>query len=140
MASFEFNMPEEFQKELSKHLSKIDDVAPKMLEEAAPIVVNKLKKKAPVSTGKMRDGIKAKKATKTKNGSYVLPIVFTGSETKTTKDGKKTKVPNAVKAAVAEYGKSGQEAKPFIRSTIKESEQSVIEKMQEVFIREVGTE
>lgn len=137
MAGFNFTIPDSLTKMLSENLSRVDEIAPKMLEEAAPIVIEAIKKKAPVSTGKMRDGVKAKKPSKTKNGAHVLPIVFTGSETRKTKDGKTTKVPNAVKAAVTEYGKSGQEAKPFIRPAIKETEQKVVEKMQEVFNREV---
>lgn len=137
MAGFNFTIPDSLIKMLSENLSRVDEIAPKMLEEAAPIVIEAIKRKAPVSTGKMRDGVKAKKPSKTKNGAHVLPIVFTGSETRKTKDGKTTKVPNAVKAAVTEYGKSDQEAKPFIRPAVAETEQKVIEKMQEVFNREV---
>ena len=140
MARFEFNIPESFQKELSKHLSKTDKVAPKMLEEAAPIVVKALKNKAPVSTGKMRDGIKATKPKKTKDGAHIISIVFSGSESRKTKDGKITKVPNAIKAAVTEYGKSDQEAQPFIRPAVAETEKQVVEKMQEVFNREMMKE
>lgn len=140
MAGFNFTIPESLTKLLSENLSKVDEIAPKMLEESAPIVVKALKNKAPVSTGKMRDGIKAKKPSKTKSGAHLLPIVFTGSETRKTKDGKSTKVPNAVKAAVAEYGKSGEGAKPFIRPAVAETEKEVIEKMQEVFNREMMKE
>ncbi len=138
MALFNFTIPDSLLKMLSENLSKVDEIAPKMLEEAAPIVVDAMKRKAPVSTGKMRDGIKAQKPTKTKSGAHVLPIVFTGSETRKTKDGKSTKIPNAIKAAVTEYGKSNQEAQPFIRPAVAETEKEVVEKMQEVFNREVG--
>ena len=133
MALFNFTIPEALIKALSENLSKVEKIAPKMLEESAPIVVNALKNKAPVSTGKMRDGIKAQKPSKTKNGAHILSIAFTGSETRKSKDGKATKIPNAIKAAVTEYGKSDQEAQPFIRPAVAETEKEVIEKMPKAY-------
>lgn len=146
MASFGFTMSEELQKELSEHLSRVDEVAPKMLEEAAPILVKALKHYAPTSikkasntvrASKLKNNIKAKKPKKTKNGAWILPIVFTGKEIRKTSDGKYYDVTNAQKAVYAEYGKSDQEANPFIRPAIEDCEDDVNVEMQAVFFREM---
>lgn len=138
MAEFSFSIPQEITQQLSKHLSKIDDVAPKMLEEAAPLVVSALQSKVHKRTGKLSNGIKAKKAKKSKNGAWIIPIVFSGKENRKKKDGTSIEVPNVVKAMVEEFGSSKQPAKPFIRPAVAESEDKVLEKMREVYNREMS--
>lgn len=137
MADFSFRIDEELSRQFADHLKAIDEVAPKMLEEAAPLVVDALKRHAPESTGAMKKGIKAKKPKKGKNGAWILPIVFTGKEKKKNKDGEETEVSNMLKAVVAEYGRSGKAPKPFVRPAMEEVKEQANARMTEVFNREV---
>lgn len=120
----------ELQKEIERRLDIFDIVAPKMIDATKEIVVNKIKEKAPKSTGELRKSVKASKTKKLKDGAYIATISFKGYD-------KKTGVPNQIKAAVAEFGRSDLEAKPFIRSATEEAEPEVLSKMQEVFNKEV---
>lgn len=129
MGSFLFNF-EDVSKQLSERLDIFDDVAPKMLEVAAPILEDSIKKKAPKRTGELKDSIKTMKPKKTKTGAYISTVVFEGYDSE-------TGVPNALKAAVAEFGTSEKDPKPFIRPAVAETEKEITQKMQEVFNAEV---
>lgn len=137
MADFSFRIDEELYRQFVDHLKAVDEVAPKMLEEAAPIVVEALKRHAPEDTGTMKKGIKAKKPKKAKNGAWILPIVFTGKEKRKNKKGEETEVSNMVKAVVAEYGRSDKAPKPFVRPAMEEAQEQANARMTEVFNREV---
>lgn len=141
MASFNFTIPNEINA-LLKGCADTERIAPLMLDEAAPIVVEKIKAKAPDKPHELKNAVKAKKAKQSKNGAYIAPIVFTGNKIKKSKSGKVTEVPNAILASVAEFGRSSGKhgslpARPFIRPAIAECQDDVAKKMQEVFEREV---
>ncbi len=133
MARFDFTLPEDFQNMLEEHAANIDETAAEMLEAAAPIVVDELKKRVKIRSGKLQKSIKATKPKKTKDGAWISTVVFKGTEKRKLKNGDVKEVPNAIKAAVAEYGSSDQPATPFIRPAIEATEADVIEKMQSVF-------
>lgn len=109
-----------------------DRIAPAMLEEAAPILEKAVKKRAGEhrDTGALEESIKASKARKNGN-AYSISICPTGKD--------KKGVRNMEKAVYLEYGTSRQKATPFISPAVRESEAAVLEKMQEVFDREVGS-
>ena len=82
MANFDFDFPEDM---LSGLDSILDDVAPKMIEEALPIyekaVKNKLEKHR--DTGELIASIHCKQS-KTKTGAYIGYLTADGSSGKTT--------------------------------------------------------
>lgn len=128
MAKFEFNPPTDFLKQLGK-MSDIDNYADKMLNEAAPILENSLKKELESHkvSGDLYNSIKPSKAKKNKYGWYVA-ITPRGTD--------KKGVRNAEKLIYLEYGTEKQEATPVFTKAIKDSEIKVLNKMQEVFERE----
>ena len=130
MASFDVNGLNDLMKDLDFMEKK--RIAPIMLEEAAPILEKAMKKKAGAhrNTGALEESIKASKARKNGN-AYSISICPTGKD--------KKGVRNMEKAVYLEYGTSRQEATPFISPAVRESEAAVLEKMQEVFDREVGS-
>lgn len=108
----------------------IDKIAPAMLDEVAPILEKAVKKKAAAhkDTGELQASIKRTKAKCTGDG-YSITVRPTGKD--------KKGVRNMEKAAYLEYGTSKQGAAPVISPAVRESEEPVSEKMQEVFSREV---
>lgn len=108
----------------------IDKIAPAMLDEVAPILEKAVKKKAAAhkDTGELQASIKRTKAKRTGDG-YSITVRPTGKD--------KKGVRNMEKAAYLEYGTSKQGAAPVISPAVRESEEPVSEKMQEVFSREV---
>lgn len=143
MASFSFESIDGLLDQF-KDLERIDEIAPKMLEESAPIVVNKLK--AALSehnqTGDMIKSIKPKKPAKDKSDRHYTFIRPTGqSKKQMTEDGKtvsrKTPERNMEKLAILEFGSSKQKATPVVANVVKATENEVIKKMEEVYYREV---
>lgn len=138
MGSFSFEIPKVLEEQLQKQLKDFDKIAPKMLEEAAPIVEKKVKEKAPVKTGQLQKSVKINKPKKSKSGAWISAITFNGKNKKTLKNGEERETPNATIAAVLEFGKSDRSARPFVRPAVAECENEVVEKMQEVFNREAS--
>lgn len=109
---------------------EFDEIAPAMLEEAAPIVERAVKSRAlsHKDTGAMAESIKPIKASQTGDG-YSITVRPTGKD--------KKGVRNMEKAAYLEYGTSKQAATPVLSPAVRESEEKVTQKMQEVFDKEV---
>ena len=136
MGSFEFNIPDEFQKQLSK-LANVDEVAPKMLEAASPIyekyikqsIVQSIRHKEK-STGDLVNSVKMSKVKKMRGGGVCVTAQFKGYDRRHNA--------NAVKAAGLEFGNSHQEARPFVARANATSKQEVLDAMQEVFSKEVN--
>lgn len=140
---FNFSIPTELKKQLQR-VSNIDEIAPKMLSAAAPIVIKSIKARAPVGSGSLRDSIKASKPKLSKRGSWMCNIYFDGSEKRTLKSGKTVKIPNAVKAAALEFGRRGRtkrdgsvgkrvEPQAFILKAVKDSSSETAKVMQEIY-------
>lgn len=110
----------------------IDRIAPAMLEEAVPILEKNVKNTASLhkDTGEMQNSIKPTKSKRTGDG-YSITVRPTGRD--------KKGIRNMEKACYLEFGTSKQEATPVISPAVRESEEAVAKKMQEVFDREVGT-
>lgn len=131
MASFGFDFPHEFQEQLER-VSNLDEIAPKMINEALPIYQNAIKGALSVHnrTGDLQKSVSVKKAKKAKTGGYIGNVNFKGYDSKGS--------PNNIKAAGLEYGNSHETAKPFLQQATNNCENEVINKMQEVFAREAG--
>lgn len=130
MAKFDFKIDPAFLKQLGK-LADVDRLAPKMIDESIPILLDNVKKEAArhKNTGDMQNSIKKTKAAKTKGGGYYAAVRPTGKDRKG--------VRNMEKLAYAEFGTTKQAPTPMLTKAIKDSENPVTGKMQEVFEREV---
>ena len=131
MAKFDFSIPDDFIKQLGR-LADVDRLAPKMIDEAIPILETNVKSETSKHkrTGDMYKSIKKTKASKSKYGGYYATVRPTGKDSKG--------VRNMEKMVYLEYGRSDQPATPVLTKAIKDSESGVLKKMQEVFNREVG--
>lgn len=137
MGKFDFEIDPGFIESLGK-MADIDRLAPKMIDEAMPILTDNIKSGLS-KHGSLSGTIKAKKAGVSRGGGF---YAFTGP-TGTDEKG----VRNMEKAVYLEYGtskergsgrKDRQPPRPWVHKAIGASEAQVLEKMQEVFNREVG--
>lgn len=134
MAKFDFYVDPDFLRKLGR-MSDIDKIAPKMLEEAAPILERHYRAELSAamtgrySKGEMMKSIKIRRP-KQNDFGWFTAVFPTGVDSKG--------VRNAFKAAVLEYGSSRQPARPWVEKAKKDAESAVYAKMQEVFEREVG--
>lgn len=129
MANFSVEGLDDLMKELDS--LDIDRIAPVMLEEAVPILERNVKNRASAhkETGEMQKSIRPTKSKRTGEG-YSITVRPTGKD--------KKGVRNMEKSCYLEFGTSKQGATPVISPAVRESEDPVAEKMQEVFDREVG--
>lgn len=130
MGKFDFEIPTDFIKQLGK-LADVDRIAPQILNEALPILERNVKSEVSkhVVSGDLLKSIKMSKAKKNKYG-YYASVRPTGTD--------KKGVRNMEKMVYLEYGTSKQSPAPTLTKAIKDSEKAVLNKMQEVFNREVG--
>ena len=153
MAKISISVSGALQKMLSE-CADIDRIAPIILQESAPLVINALKKRLEphstagkrktgvtyryggktavysyVQTGELRESVKAEKA-KREKGGWALTVGFDGYDSKG--------VANDLKANQLEYGNSNQAPTPFLDAARNDCERAVREKQQEVFLRETG--
>ena len=130
LGKFDFEISPDFMKALGR-LADVDRLAPKMIDEAMPILERNLKDELVKhkDTGDMLDSVKKTKPKKQKNGGYFACVRPTGKDRKG--------VRNTAKLAHAEYGTSKQAPTPILTKAIKDSESAVYKKMQEVFEREM---
>lgn len=116
--------------EFARDLSAIDIeyIAPRALEDSAPIVEHRLKERSEKHkrTGAMAKSIRAKKATK-KKGRYELFVGPQGTD--------KNGVRNMEKMAFLEYGvkSHNQPPTPVITPTVQETHDEVCDHMQATF-------
>jgi HK97 gp10 family phage protein len=130
MAKFDFDFEELLAKQMEQ-LDVIDEIAPKMLESATPILEKNLKTalQPHKQTSEMVDSIKATKPKKGTKG-------WTSTVRPTGKD--KKGVRNMEKLVYLQYGTSKQVATPVLEEVVNKSTNSVSEIMQEVFNREIS--
>lgn len=135
MGKFDFEIDPKFLKALGK-MSDVEKFAPKMINESTPIVEKGMQREIQSKLGKysqddMVKSIKATKAKLTKKGGYYAYVRPTGRDKKGMR--------NMEKLVYFENGtKTGQPARPVIVAAKKSVESEVIDKMQEVFNREMG--
>lgn len=145
MARLDFEIPPDFYEQLGK-LSEIEEFAPKMLSEAAPILVKTMKSELSKHkrTAELVDAVKADKPKMSKkHGGHFITVYPRGySREYIDSSGKlrkrNTKVRNMEKLASIEYGNSDQPATPVMKKIISKCETAILEKMSEVYEREVN--
>ena len=136
-----YKMPDEFLEKLSRLNKRFDEIAPRVLEKGAEPVVEKAKDKLSLrigqdtkedskSTGELLKSIETTKPVQDKDGNWKLRVGIP-----TTKDSKG--VSNALKAAVIEYGKSGQPPKPWLKPTKRASRKACIEALKKALDKEI---
>lgn len=144
MADFQLYFDENLFKEFEK-LSNIDGVSEKMLREASPIVVESMKSelKSHKQTSELVNSVKPTKPKRNKNGDNVVIVRPTGKSTTMIAESGKTyvrkkPVRNMEKLASLEFGNShGQKPTPVVGKVIKSTENAVLDKMTEVYNKEV---
>ena len=131
MAQFDINGLDELMAQLDR-LGKFDDIAPKMLEEAVPILEEEVIKQATPhwASGDMVESIKPTGAMAGRSGGYYICVRPQGTDRKG--------IRNMEKMAWLEYGVKGRAATPVLTTAVLNAEPNVTRKMQEVFNREVG--
>ena len=142
MAKASYKMPEDFLNKVSRLNGKVDDIVPRVLEKGAKPAIDNAKRnlalrigqgtKGPSkSTGDLLKSIESTKPEQDGRGNWMLRVGVPKS-----KDSKG--VSNALKAAVIEYGKSGQPPKPWLKATKSQSRKACIEAMKSELDREIG--
>ena len=128
MAKFEVNGIDSLMAGLND--LEVKEMAPKMLEEAVPILEKHIRVVAEAHkiTGSMVKSIKKTGAMVGKNGYYIC-VRPTGKD--------ENGVRNMEKMVYLENGTSRQIARPVISEGVRKAEQEVLKILQEVFEREV---
>jgi HK97 gp10 family phage protein len=130
MANFNFDFDPELVRQLER-LDNFDEIAPKMLNDAIPILERSMKSEASkhALTSDLTNSIKKTKAKKNQHGWYV-------SARPTGKDRKG--VSNMQKLVHSEYGTSQQSPTPIIAKTLNNAESEVMNVLQETFNEVIG--
>lgn len=130
MGKFTFDISDDFVKQLG-NLADVERISPMMIDEAIPILETNVIKEASKHkrTGDMVRSIKRTKAKLNKYGGHYACVRPTGKD--------RNGVRNMEKMVYMEYGARNSTAHPVLSKAINDSESAVLEKMQEVFNREV---
>lgn len=133
MAAFDFSFDEDFIKSLGS-LAQVERYAPRMIDEALPIIEKKLvaNLQAHKVSGDLIRSIKIKKCKRVKNGGYFGSVFPSGESADGTR--------NAEKLIYLEYGTRHQAATGVLAMTVQQTTDDVNAKLQEVFEREALNE
>lgn len=134
-------LPDDFLKEMSKLGDKFDHIAPKVLEAGGKVVLSQMKtnltavvgkdtKYSSRSKGNLEQSLGITPALQDRNDEWNIRVGI--GEDKDSKG-----VPNAMKAQLLEYGKSGQPAKPWMKPARSKSRKKAIERMKQVLEQEL---
>ena len=140
MAKMRFKLPEETIKRMESLGTNYDKVVKEVLKEgvtplyeAAKLnlknVIGKETKTESESTGDLLKSLSTTKPYQMANGSWNVKVGCAGYDRKG--------VPNGMKAAVLERGKSNQSAKPWIKPARSKARKECISKMQKTLEDEV---
>lgn len=146
MGKFDFTMPEELNEWLRSIGKRAQEIAPKMIEAATPIVEKALRAECEKysKTGDMAKSIKATKAKESRFGGFYAVVRPTGKSffvlnKAGIKIPRKKPVRNMDKLAYLEYGTSNGEApRPVLTKVLKDTESSVTKIMVNVFDKEMS--
>ena len=130
---FEFDMDHDFLRRLNslEKPSTIENITKKCLEGGSELVKKEWDSEMGkhVLTGSLANSVKASKVQKDKNGTPNIFVFPTGKD--------KRGIRNAEKAMYLEYGTYKQPAKPFLQNITDRAEKPVLDKMQEIFEKEI---
>ena len=126
MAKCTCKLPEDLLKKLSRLGNKMDDVSEVVLEAGGEVVLDEVKSNLESvlsgdSTGELVGSLGLTKVRVGKDGNPNIKVGFAEPR----RDGKS----NAMIANILEYGKSGQEARPFLKPAKKQSKKACIDAM-----------
>lgn len=140
MAKFGVIMPDDMYNQAMKAASP-ENIC-RAIDGAAPILTGKMKseiRSAIKGEGKeLADSIQATKAKKCKNGAYIAAVYPKGKSSRPRYPNGSSKertppVSNAMKAAILNYGKKGQPAKPWISKAVNGSRTAVEDALGKAF-------
>lgn len=148
MANFEINFPDDFLSDLLD--SDFEEVAKAALEETAPTLKTSIQSsiRSVVShTGdsELVNSVKISKPKRTSTDAWIINVGPAGKSSNyyysygTTKRVKrKYAVSNVLKAIWLEYGRVGQNAKPWLTSATENVRGTIMDKMQDIYNKKVG--
>lgn len=143
LGKFDFNIDDEITRQIMR-LENIDEIAPKILNETVPILETNIKKECAKHrrTGELESSVKKSSSRKVKDG-YIVVVRPTGKSKlyKTVKGAtgtRKEPVRNMEIMAHVEYGTKDIKPIPVMTKGLKESEQPVKERMQQLYNEYVG--
>lgn len=140
MAKFEYKMPEDFLLKISKLAENTDVIVPKVLKAGAEVVYEKVKnnlqsvvgkntKSKSRASGELVSALGITSVKQDKNGDFNIKIGFNELRS----DGGS----NAKIANILEYGKRGQNAKPFLKPAKSQSKGACVEAMKNTLESEI---
>ena len=141
MAKAEMKMPEDFLLKVSRLNEKTDEILPRVLEAGGQVVLERVKsnlsavigkgtKEPSRSTGELESALGLSPAKPKRNGSgWDIKVGF--AEPRSDGDS------NAKIANILEYGKHGQQPKPFLKPAKTQSRKACIETMKSKLDEEV---
>ena len=138
MAVIDVRPPDDLIQQLNALDNRLDSIQDKMLSAGINAVEGTVKSNMEKSltgqyeTGALRKSIAVKSRT-AKKGKEKM-IYFKGSAKRKGKKGKAVR--NGFKAAMLEYGRPGQQARPFMRPAFKEKRQAIYDAMKRTFEEE----
>ena len=141
MGSCSVKMPDDFLMKISRLGSKTDDIVPKVLAAGAAVVEDRVRsdlrsvigsgtKYPSRSTGQLVSALGTSPAKQDRDGNFNVKIGFAENRT----DGAR----NAEIAAIIEYGKHGQQAKPFMTAAEKQTKDACVQAMISALDSEVA--
>ena len=142
MAGLNLSIPEDFLQELLD--TPFDDIAKRALEETAPELEKAVKRTMRSSvqhTGEseMVNSIRTSKPKKTKTDAWICNVYPSGySHNYYCRDtgGKKVRrypVSNALKAIWMEYGRTGQQARPWLAPAVASCHDKILTRVQKIW-------
>lgn len=141
MAKFNLNMPDDMLKGAAAAASP--ENMQRAIDNAAPILEQSMRKEIRNVVKHSGDSelvrsIKANKAKKAKNGAYIATVYPHGKSKKPRypNGSKKDRIPpvsNAMKAAVLNYGRKGQPARPWLAKSVNNVRTQVEEQLEKAF-------
>ncbi len=141
MAKASVTLPDGFLERLARLGSRTDEIAEKMLKAGGGAVLPKVRSNLSAvagkgtkyesrSTGELERSLGLSPVKIDKNGNFNIHIGFAEPRS----GGKR----NAEIAAILEYGKHGQPAKPFMKPAGRAAKDAVVEAMKRTFEEETG--
>ena len=148
MAICKVKLPDEIYKTIEKLSDKADEIIEETLKAGGKVVLgiakNNLKRSITNSskrvTGELENSLGLSKVKINKKGIHNIKIGFNEPRRKQYRAKKKRSyytITNALIGNVLEYGKSGQEPRPFVSPTKSQSKKLCIDAMQKKFDEEV---
>jgi HK97 gp10 family phage protein len=134
MADFNVTGLDDVIKDMMQHQKAAEEAVPEMLKAGAEILVkaqrDEIRSMKLVDTGDMMKSIKSDKIKKDPDGNSYIDVYPQGKDRKG--------VRNADKAFIAEFGKHGEPARPWMRTANAKSAEEVTDAEKEIWDKYKG--